>query len=132
MLQPSQDQQLNTARMIWGALIMAGFMYGFVLFTTGKVSRIEMPSGELTPFEMMAIAANLIAVVTFFFHKDRIQPTREFQKKFVLYILCWALNESIVIMGFMAVFLSESGNAFYYVTNLVVALTANILTFPKK
>ncbi len=132
MLQPPEDQQLMTARIVWAALTISGIIYGFILFTLGKVQGISMPAGDLDTLQIAAIGANLIAFVTFYFHKDRIVPNRDFQKKFTGYVLCWALNETIVIAGFLAVFTSESGNAFFYVSNAAVAISANLLTFPRK
>ncbi len=134
MLQPRQQQAdpLLTAKIIWAALNFSILIYGYVLFTVGKVSGIFAPQGELLPLEMLAMGANLIALGVFFFHKNSVVPQKDFQKKFTGYILCWAMNEAIVIFGFVAVFTSENGNGFFYVTNLAVALIGNLLTFPKK
>ncbi len=134
MLQPQQPQAepLMVARIIWAALSFSTLLYGFVLFTTGKVSGVFVPEGELLPIEILAMGANLIALAVFFFHKNSVAPMKDFQKKFSGYIICWAMNESIAIIGFLAVFMSESGNGFYYVTNVAVALTGNLLTFPRK
>ncbi len=134
MLQPQQPQAdpLIVSRIIWGALSFSTLIYGFVLFTTGKVSGVLVPQGELLPIEMAAMGANLIALAVFFFHKNSVAPIKDFQKKFTGYVMCWAMNESIAIIGFLAVFMSETGNGFFYVTNVAVALTGNILTFPRK
>ena len=132
MLQPAQDQQLATARLLWGALTFSAIIYGFLLFTTGKISTFFIPKGELLPIQILALASNILGVITFYLHKDRILPTREFSKRFPIYIICWAINESITVLGFVAVFLANDGNGFYYLTNLTITLLANALTFPKK
>ncbi len=134
MLQPRQSQAdpLMVSRMLWGALCLSTLIYGFVLFTTGKVSGVFFPQGELLPVEMAAMAMNLVALGVFFFHKNSVVPQKDFQKKFPGYIVCWAMNESIAIVGFVAVFITETGNGFFYVTNVAVALISNLLTLPKK
>ena len=134
MLQPQQPQAdpLMVSRIIWAALSFSTLIYGFVLFTTGKVSGIFVPQGGLLPIEMVAMGVNIIALAVFFFYKNSVAPVKEFEKKFSGYVICWALNESIAIVGFLAVFMSDSGNGFFYVTNVAVALTGNLLTFPRK
>lgn len=134
MLQPQRPQfdPILTACILWGALSFSTLLYGFVLYTTGKVSGVFIPQSELTPLETVALAMNFVALLVLFVHKNNVVPQKDFQKKFIGYILCWALNESIAIFGFVAVFTSEGGNAFFYVTNLAVALTSNIFTFPRK
>lgn len=135
MLQPKQstdDQALMVTRLIWGALSLSMVMYGFVLFQLGKVSAVYVPAGNLQPLEMLALGANAIAIFTFLLHKNQIQGGKEFQKKMPLYIICWALNELIVLVAFVATFIGESGNGFFYLANFTVGIFANILTFPRK
>ncbi len=135
MLQPrhsESDQQLIVARMLWGALTFSMIIYGVVLFITGKVSAVALPSGELQPIEMIALAANGTAIAVYMFYKNSVETQATIEKRFTGYIICWALNESIVLFGFVAVFIGGSGNAFFYLANLMVALTGNLLTFPKK
>ena len=134
MLQPRQSEAdpLMVARILWAALSFSTLIYGFVLFTTGKVSGVFVPQGELLPIEMVAMGINVVAIGVFIFHKNMVAPQKDFQRKLPGYIICWAMNESIAIIGFLAVFLSESGNGFFYLTNVAVALTGNLLTFPRK
>ncbi len=135
MLQPQQttdDQALMTSRIIWGALTFSMLMYGFVLFQLGKVSAIFLPGNVLEPLEVAALAANGMAIVTFMLHKTKIVPIKSFQQRFTLYIVCWALNEAIVLVAFAATFVGESGNGFFYLANLTVAMAGNLLTFPRK
>lgn len=135
MLQPRQsdnDQRLMTARIVWGALTMSMFMYGFVLFTTGKLSRAEELTSVPTAIQYIALLANVIGLVTFYIYKNKVITERDFEKRFPLYIVCWALNESIVLFGFIAVFLTDDGNGLIYLTNLLIGFSSNILCFPKK
>ncbi len=134
MLQPQKSlfDPMLTARILWVALSFSTLLYGFVLYSAGKVSGVFIPQNDLAPIEMAALAMNFVALLVLSFHKNKVVPQKDFQKKITGYILCWALNESIAIFGFAAVFTSESGNAFFYVTNLAVALTSNVFTFPRK
>lgn len=129
---PSADQQLITARILWAALTMSMFIYGFVLFTTGMVSHVEELSGVPTPIQIVALLSNVIAFGVYYFYKNKVLPERDIQRRFPLYIVCWALNEFVVICGFLAVFVTNDGNGVLYVMNLLIALTGNILSFPKK
>lgn len=135
MLQPRQsdnDQRLMTARIVWAALTMSMFMYGFALFTTGKLSRAEELIGVPSAIQYIALLANVIGLVTFFIYKNKVVTERDFEKRFPLYIVCWALNESIVLLGFIAVFLTDDGNGLIYLTNLLIGFSSNVLCFPKK
>lgn len=135
MLQPrhsENEQQLQVARILWAALNFSMIVYGVVLYTSGKISRIEAPSVNLQTIEMLALAANGMGLIVYFFYKSRVQTEPTLQKRFTGYIVCWALNEAITLMGFVAVFVGDSGNAFFYIANLVVAITGNLLTFPRK
>lgn len=135
MLQPRQsdnDQRLMTARIVWAALTMSMFMSGFALFTTGKLSRAEELIGVPSAIQYIALLANVIGLVTFFIYKNKVVTERDFEKRFPLYIVCWALNESIVLLGFIAVFLTDDGNGLIYLTNLLIGFSSNVLCFPKK
>jgi drug/metabolite transporter (DMT)-like permease len=108
------------------------FVYGFVLFTTGKLSHFEELSSVPSLFQYLAIVANVIVLGVYYLYKNKVLPERDIQRRFPLYIICWALNEVVVLWGFLAVFMTNDGNGFLYVVNLAIALTGNILTFPKK
>lgn len=128
---PSPDQQLITSRILWGALTMSMLLYGFVLFTLGRITHIEELSQVPSLFQYIAVAANVIAFGVYYIYKNKIAPEKDFQRKFPLYILCWALDEAIVLCGFLAVFVTADGNGFLYLVNLLIGLTVNVLTFPK-
>lgn len=130
--QPSPEQQLITLRIMWAALTMSMFIYGFVLFTTGKISRVEELSQVPTEIQYGALFANVIAFVVYFIFKNKAQPEKNLQKKTPLLVVCWALSEAIVLMGFIAVFITDDGNALIYLTNLFIGVTLNVLCFPRK
>jgi len=106
--------------------------YGGVLYTSGKISGIFLPQGDLFPLEIVAIAMNALAIFVFWYFRNYVTGTADPNKKLSGYIICWALNEAIVLFGFIAVYLPDLGNGFFYATNLIVALTSNLLTFPRK
>lgn len=132
MSQSADQQQLMTARILWGALTFSILIYSIVLSVLGKLVTVTLPTGELTPIQYVALGANALAIVTYLLHKQLVLSQREMQQRLPGYITCWAMNESIAIFGFVAVFLSEEGNGFFYVANAMVAVTGNLLTFPKK
>ena len=86
-------------------------LFGYILFQLGKVSQIYLPLGNLQPLELSALAINGIAIPTILFHKSRIQPLKFFQQKLPLYIVCWGLNEMIVVVAFFATFVGERDHA---------------------
>lgn len=132
MLQPKSQEALTTSRVLWGALSFSIFLYGFVLFFVGKISGVFLPTGDIPPLGLVALAANLVVVGTYGFHQTSILPMREMNQKLSRYIICWALNESVALAGFIAVFMLNDGNGFYYLANALVALVGNLLTFPRK
>lgn len=129
---PSLNQQLMTARILWGALTMSMIVYGLVLVVIGRISRIEELSNIPNTFQFFALMANTLGLVVYYLYKNKIAPEKNFQNRFPFYIICWALDEAIVLVGFAAVLLTEDGNGLLYATNLLVGLTANVLCFPRK
>ena len=135
MLQPQKptlDQQLMTARIMWGALTMSMFMYGLVLVIIGRISRIEELTNIPDSFQFFALMANTLGLVVYYIYKNKIASEKNFQNRFPFYIICWALNEAIVLLGFATVFITGDGNGLIYAANLLVGVTANVLCFPRK
>lgn len=124
------NQQLINLRIVWGALTSSLFLYGFILFTRGAKA-IYLPS-SYSALEMVSLSFGALLLATVFIHEKLIRPETEFQKKFVKYVICWALHESILLMGFVASFIAETDNIFFYAVNLSLALTGNLLMFPKE
>ncbi|MFL5784726.1 MAG: hypothetical protein ACJ76H_08970 [Bacteriovoracaceae bacterium] len=134
MLQPRQPvpaQPELVAKILWSALTGSMFLYGIILFVLGKVSAVFIPYA-MRPLDYMAVFANIVVFYVLFIHHKKVSSQTNPQKKNTLNIICWAMNEWIVICGFIAVFSADNGNAFFYVTNLAVGLVGNLLTFPKK
>lgn len=121
--QPSPQEQLITLRIVWAALTMSMFLYGFVLFTTGKISRVEELTQVPSEIQVAALLANVISFGVYYLYKNR--------KNNQSLIICWALSEFIVIAGFIAVFITDDGNALIYLTNLLIGFTLNLLCFPR-
>lgn len=135
MLQPRQsgpEHQLTVARILWAALTASMVLYGIILFTTGKLSGVFIPDGDLLPLEKAALSMNLLALFIFWFYKNKVATATENNQRMTGQIVCLALSEVIVLMGFIAVFIGDNGNGFVYLTNLFIGLNLNILTFPKK
>lgn len=126
-----QQSTLPVAYIIWGALSFSMIVYGAVLYITGKISFWSVPAGTLQPLEMAALAMNLVMPITFFLYRSQVEPQKDFQKKFPMMVVCWAMNESIAVMAFAATFVGETGNGFFYSVNLAVALLGNFLTRPQ-
>jgi hypothetical protein len=126
--------QLNpmVLKIIWGALTFSILLYGFVLYLTQKITFFAAPEGALQPLEMLALGYNFMAIVSLVIHRTVLTKKKSLSERFPLYIVCWALNESIAILAFGATFVEETGNSFFFVTNAFIALTANFLTFPKE
>lgn len=121
---------LVTAKILWGALTMSPVMFGVVLFITGKVTDMTLPE-SCTPLEIVALFANLILLVTYFIHDKKIRPLTDLQKRLPLYIVCWALHESIALIAFVAVFTGTPGHFMIFALNLAVSIVGNLITMPK-
>lgn len=121
--QPSPQEQLITLRIVWSSLTMSMFLYGLILFMTGKISRVEELTQVPSEIQIMALLANVISFGVYYLYKNR--------KNNQSLIICWALSEFIVIAGFTAVFITDDGNALIYLTNLLIGFTLNLLCFPR-
>ena len=130
MLQPQNNQTPQNAWILWLALNASMLFYGALLIFLKKISHIAFPSGDPSMFESMSLAFNCMLLVTFFIHNTKVKSESDFKKKFPMMVICWALNESIAIMAFGATFISTSGNGFYFLTNFMVAIIANIIMRP--
>ena len=135
MLQPRQsgpEHQLAIAKILWTALTVSMFLYGAILFTSGKLSGVFVPQGELLPIEQAALSMNLLAIFVFWFHKNKVSGAVDIDRRMTGQIICWALSEAIVTLGFISVFITDQGNALVYLTNLCIGFSINALTFPKQ
>lgn len=122
---------LLTSRIVWAALTFSMVLYGFVLFTLQKATSFNIPE-SYTSLEIVALSSGLMLLVTLWIHEKKVKPEPEMNKRFTWYVMCWALNETMVVIAFAATFISENGNAFIYVTNFILALMGNLIMFPKE
>lgn len=122
---------LFTSRLIWGALSFSLLFYGFILFELGKASFVRIPE-TYTMLEILALGMGLILIVTLWIHEKKVKPEPDMNKRFPFYVICWALNEVMVVVAFAAIIGSENGNGFVYVTNFILALLGNLIMFPVK
>jgi hypothetical protein len=121
--------KLTIGRIVWSVMTFSMVFYGILVI--GRATGISIPSGSYSPLEALSLAVNGFAIYAFVYSRTKLAKKSGFEAKFRGYIVCWAINEMIVITSILAVF-TGSGNAFFYVVNLLIALTGNLLTFPKK
>ena len=120
-LRPNQNPNPNMQiKFIWGALTFSMIFYTIILFVLGKFNGFRIPS-ELTPIESVSLSSLFLTYVSFSMFKRQSNM-----------IVCLALNESVVIFGFLATYLSAEGNGFFIIANLLVGLGANVMMFPKE
>ncbi len=122
---------LLTSRIVWTALTFSMLFYGFILFGLQKATFIGIPE-TYTTLELVALTMGLMLFVTLWIHEKKVKPEPDMSKRFTYYVMCWALNEAMVVMAFGAIITSENGNGFVYVTNFILALTGNLIMFPKE
>lgn len=122
---------LFMSRIVWASLSFSMLIYGFALYTLGKLQYLGLPE-TYSLLEIAALAMGLLLFVTLIIHEKKIRPEPDMQKRFPLYVVCWAVNELIVVVAFVALFTSGTGNGFIYLANFTLALTGNLIMLPKK
>lgn len=122
---------LLTSRIVWAALTFSMLFYGFILFGLQKATFINIPE-SYTPLEIAALSTGMMLFVTLWIHEKKVKPEPQMNKRFTYYVMCWALNEVMVVVAFAAIITSENGNGFVYVTNFILALLGNLIMFPKE
>ena len=122
---------LLTARIVWSTLTFSTFLYGFILLNSGKDLIFKIPE-SYSHLETIALLSGLILFITLNIHEKRVRPLTSMSRRFPMYVICWALHETMVVLAFVAVITAESGNLLIYAINLVLALFGNVLTFPKE
>lgn len=131
MTDPKIPQAGLTLKLVWVSLTFSMYLYGFVLFTQGKLEGLSIPE-SYGPIEIVALLSTLVLFVTFNIHEKRIKTLESMEKRFAFYVICWALHEFMVVVAFAAVLTNESGNFLVYALNLGLATFGNLLTFPRK
>ncbi len=82
--------------------------------------------------EFFSLCMGLMLLVTLTLHEKKVKPETELKKRFPFYVVCWALNESMAVIAFSAVFLSQTENVFIYAMNFILGITGNLIMFPKE
>lgn len=119
------------SKIIWGGLVSSLFLYGIVLFITGKVQTVFFPAAFTRPLELMAITAPILLIFNVFILKSALSKAQTPEQTLTAYITSWAINESIAILGFLATFTAVEGNGYFAVVNIFAALVGDFLMFPK-
>lgn len=132
MLQPQQTPQPNqlmVARIINLAMCMSIILYGVVLFITNKATSFDVVAADqFAPWVLGSLATVFLSL---FLHRSLVAGQKSLASSFPKYIFCLALNESAAMLGFVCVFISESGNGLPYLLGAGMALVANLLIFPR-
>jgi hypothetical protein len=119
------------AKIVWGGLVSSLFLYGAILYLTGKLQTVFFPAAFTRPLELMAIAAPILLIFNVFILKSSLSKAQTPEQTLSAYITSWALNESIAIFGFIATFTSPEGNAYFAMVNIFSALVGDFLMLPK-
>lgn len=120
---------LLTSRIVWAALTFSMLCYGFILYELGKATYVKIPE-SYTLLEIIALCLGMLLFVTFWIHEKKVKPEPDTNKRFPFYVMCWALNETMVVVAFAAIMTSENGNSFIYIVNFLLALIGNLIMFP--
>lgn len=131
MSQQEVPVPLLTARIVWSTLTFSTLVYGFILLNSGKDLIFKIP-GSYSLLETIALLSGLILFITFNIHEKRVRPLTSMAGRFPLYVICWALHETMVVLAFAAVITATKGNLLIYAINLILALFGNLITFPKE
>jgi F0F1-type ATP synthase membrane subunit c/vacuolar-type H+-ATPase subunit K len=122
----------TTGKIVWAALTGSVLMYGFVLAQLGKATLWQVPTSYENPLELLSLAAPLILVASLILNKTLRSKASEPGQYFTAMVVSLALHESIALLGFIATFLGEPGNIFFYSVNALVAVIGNCLVFPSE
>jgi hypothetical protein len=127
------NQHLQIQRMIWLALTGSLLVHTFVLYQIGKISFLETPDfSELGPIEMISLGAGFLVFLSFHLYRSKVDPAKSYQERLIFLILSLIINETIVLIAFVATFLGNSGNGFLMAENVLLCLVGNLLMFPKE
>ena len=124
-------------KVIWLALTLSQFLYGFIVYISPAPA--NAPIGQPLPLWAPAIVSGLISVGIFSSRLTGSALERLFSQTpakvafgrvFVLYIICWAMNESITLFGFVTAFtFTHTIDGFIPFAAAGVAL--NVVMFPR-
>jgi hypothetical protein len=120
---------------VWGALTLSQVLYGLVLLTTPQAAAPTEP----LPLWIPAIGSGLVSLSLFATRLSYLKlqalfagspPLQATQRAFVFYIVCWAMNESVAIFGFVNAFISTHQFS-DFLPYLAASVALNIVMFPK-
>ena len=124
----TQESNTQTLKIVWGALSFSLFAYGFILYMLKGIYPLPL---EYSPLEKIALLYNFMAIITFFIYQKVIKPEKNNKTKATYSIVCWALNESVALMAFAAVFVNPTGSLMLYILNASTAFVGNVITCPR-
>lgn len=125
-----QVDHKTTAKIVWMAMTMSVLIYGFVLSQIGKASHFEVPKSFDNPLELLALVAPFMLFASLFVNKSMKDKATEPAQNLTATIIALAMNEVIALLGFVATFVGDPANAFFYGANALVAIVGNCLIFP--
>jgi hypothetical protein len=137
----SQDQARPFVfKVIWGALLLSQLFYGMVLVIVPPSRGGGLDPSALTLFLGIAaaLAAGSLVLLTQLLNRQKIaEAFRDrpvplaLARLFVPYVLCWALNETVTLLGFVWAFLRAEARLQAFAPFLVAGLLLQILAFPR-
>jgi len=140
MATPNQTpaQQAFVMKVIWGAFTFSQLIYLYVIYTLQKSGAPANPNSQLQLWGP-AIFDGLISIVVFWKNLsaagltklfDGVDPKLAAGKAFPLYIICWGLNESVSVMGFVTAFHGDK-SPMTLAPYTVAGVILNLFMFPK-
>ncbi len=116
---------------IWGGLISSLFTYLIALKFIGKLDAIYFPSQNLKPLEIFSLCAPAFLFTNYLMFKKFMSDAKTLEQKLKKQIVCWALNESIALIGFVTTMLSLENNGYFALSNIAVSFVGYVLMMPK-
>ena len=136
---PTPQQAPNPAvlKMIWIALTATQFMYA------GLLKLVQFPQTEtaIDTNLLLGVAAVTGAISIGMYYRSlrmdalrekfaHTSPEKAFGSAFVSYIICWAMNETVAVMGFMKARISGGGLE-AMLPLLFAGVVLNFIMFPR-
>jgi len=116
---------------IWGGLISSLFTYLIALKFGGKLDSIQFPTQNLNSIEIFSLCAPAFLFTNFLMFKKFMSVAKTFEQQIKKQIICWVLNESIALIGFVTTMLSLENNGYFAISNIAVSFVGYVLMMPK-
>jgi hypothetical protein len=129
-------QQVKVLKIVWLFLVLSQVMYGVVIYIAPNNSLVSS-----NPLPLW-IPAAMWAGVSLALFSIRLTPTAlakrfaelpprvAMQKTYVLYIICWALNESVSLFGFVTAF-AFTHDIKDFIPFMLAGIALDIVMFPR-